>query len=66
MRSGRNFEVPKDVYERAQKNGGRMAPEDQPRFFSESILIGYGLYSCIVREENGKYICSYMIGDSCD
>ena len=66
MRYGKEFEVPKDVYERAKENGGYMTSEDQSRFFSSSILMGYGLYSCIVTEKNNKYVCSYMIGDSCD
>ena len=66
MRYGKDFEVPKEVYERAKAHGGYMAEEDKPQFFSNSILVGYGLYRCIVKEENGKYICSYMTGDSCD
>lgn len=66
MRIGTEFEVTKDVYDRAVKNGGYMASEDERKHFSEAILCGYGLYNCRVREENGKYICSYMTGSSCD
>jgi hypothetical protein len=43
-----------------------MASEDKPKYFSDAILIGYGLYGCMVREEGGRYLCSYMIGSSCD
>lgn len=66
MVRGEEFEVTKEVYERAQQNRGYMVSEDQPKYFSASILCGYGLYGCRVREENGKYICSWMRGSSCD
>lgn len=66
MRAGKEFEVPKEVYDRAAANGGYMVGVDKSNYFSDSILVGYGLYSCKIREEGGKYICSYMIGDSCD
>lgn len=66
MRRGTDFEVSKEVYERSQQHGGYMAEEDKAELFSVSILCGYGLYNCRVREEDGKYICSYWTGDSCD
>ena len=66
MRRGKDFEVSKEVYDRAQLNRGYMAKEDKEALFSESIRYGYGLYGCVVREKDGKYICSYEIGDSCD
>ena len=73
MRYGRDFEVSKEVYERAKANSPDktrgsfyMTEADKKELFSESIRFGYGLYNCQVREENGKYICSYMTGDSCD
>lgn len=73
MRKGKDFEVSKEEFERAKaqsKNKDRdsfyMTSEDCRKNFSESILCGYGLYDCQIREENGKYICSYWIGDSCD
>ena len=73
MRYGHDFEVSKEVYERAKanspdKNGSSfyMTQADKEELFSESIRFGYGLYNCQVREANGKYICSYMMGDSCD
>jgi len=66
MRKGKEFEVSKEEYERAKVNGGYMSGEDIKNHFSDSILCGYGLYDCQIREENGKYICSYWTGDSCD
>lgn len=66
MRKGTEFEVSKDVYERAVKDRGYMATEDRLKYFDESILCGYGLYDCKVRQEGDKYICSYMTGSTCD
>lgn len=66
MRRGKDFEVTKDVYERAKANRGYMDSDDRPKYFDGSILNGYGLYDCKVREENGKYICSWWCGSSCD
>lgn len=76
MRKGTDFEVSKDVYDRAVANyvgkdkplngAYYMAKQDQEKLFSEAIRWGYGLYSCMVREEDGKYICSYWTGDTCD
>ena len=66
MRRGTEFEVTKDVYERAAKNRGYMHDDDREKYFSEDVICGYGLYDCKVREQDGKYICSYMTGSSCD
>ena len=66
MIRGKDFEVTKDVYERAKANRGYMAKEDEEALFSESIRYGYGLYCCVVKEKDGKYICSYEMGSSCD
>lgn len=66
MQQGKEFEVSKDVYERALTRGGYMCEEDRQELFPVSILWGYGLYDCRVREKDGKYICSYKTGDSCD
>ena len=74
MRAGTPFEVSKEVYDRAkEKCKGRecggyywMTSQDQCDLFSESILCGYGLYNCRVHEEDGKYICTYETGSSCD
>lgn len=73
MIKGKEFEVSKEVYERAKahsvpKSNGiyYMTDEDQRALFDVSILCGYGLYSCMVRKEGDKYICSYYTGSSCD
>ena len=72
MTSGKPFEVSKEVFERAKARGQRgggyyyMTTEDQRAHFSDSILMGYGLYNCMVHEEDGKYICTWDCGDSCD
>ena len=74
MVKGTDFEVSKEVFERAKANcskktrndGYYMAESDKKELFDESIRWGYGLYDCQVREENGKYICSWWRGSSCD
>lgn len=73
MRVGKPFEVSKEVYERAKANCKNkdaksfyMAMSDREKLFSETIRWGYGLYECKVHEEDGKYICTYMTGSSCD
>lgn len=73
MRKGTDFEVSKEVYDRAKAQSKNqegkcfyMTESDKEKLFSESVRWGYGLYSCMVREEDGKYICSYWTGDSCD
>ena len=74
MVRGNDFEVPKEVYDRAKaqyigkepQSSYYMTPEDQMEWFSTSIRCGYGLYNCKVREDNGKYICTWWRGDSCD
>lgn len=73
MRRGTPFEVSKEMFERAKANSVNkdaksyyMAPEDQEKQFSEAIRWGYGLYDCRIYEEDGKYICHWSMGDSCD
>ena len=73
MIKGKEFEVSKEEFERAKANAKDktrtsfyMTAEDCRKHFSESVLYGYGLYDCQIREENGKYICSYWTGNSCD
>lgn len=70
---GKPFEVTKEVYDRAKENcknraDGRvyMMSEDRAKYFNASILCGYGLYDCQLHEEDGKYICTWMHGSSCD
>lgn len=74
MVKGQDFEVTKEEFERAKEahpgcngsNGYYMAEEDVKKRFDASIRWGYGLYDCRIREESGKYICSWWRGDSCD
>lgn len=73
MKKGTDFEVSKEVFERAKANSINqegstfyLTDSDISELFSASVFCGYGLYDCVVREEDGKYICSYWIGDSCD
>lgn len=73
MQRGTPFQVKKDVYERAKAQSANketkyfyMTAEDEADLFPEWIRFGYGLYSCMVHEEDGKYICTYMTGSTCD
>ena len=73
MTKGTPFEVPKEVFDRAKaqarnKNGKYfyMTGEDERKYFSDAERIGYGLYGCMVCEEDGKYMCHYSLGSSCD
>lgn len=71
---GKPFEVSREVYERARANtiepekrtAYYMAEEDEEKLFPVSIRCGYGLYDCKVYEKDGKYICTWMRGSSCD
>lgn len=75
---GTPFEVSKEVYDRAKAmyaDEGRNTPydgyyymtvEDRIELFDVTIRLGYGLYNCRVHEEDGKYICTWMRGGSCD
>ena len=73
MRKGNDFEVSKEVYERAKEGHPNqnlkyyyMADKDKNELFDVSILCGYGLYGCMVYEEDGKYWCTYETGSTCD
>lgn len=66
MVRGNDFEVSKEVFDRAQANRGYMAGEDIRELFDDSILCGYGLYDCRVKQDGDKYICTWWHGSSCD
>ena len=73
MKEGKPFEVSKEVFDRAVANTVKtekkyfcMAQQDKEELFSERIRLGYGLYSCYVHEVDGKYICTWEHGESCD
>lgn len=60
------FEISKEVYDRAQKNRSYIASEDMGKLFTVSQLCGYGVYGARAFEKDGKYLCAYNIGSSCD
>lgn len=66
MVEGAPFEVSKEVYDRAKANHDYMVDQDTEELFTETVRFGYGLYDCKVHEINGKYICTWMRGSSCD
>ena len=72
MIKGTPFEVSKEVFERAKAKSGvekqsyYVTGEDMKQLFSEAELIGYGVYGCVVRKEDDKYMVHYSLGSSCD
>lgn len=73
MRQGTPFEVEKEVFDRAKAQSRNkdakyfyMTEADKVKIFPVWERCGYGVYSCMVHEEDGKYICTYETGDSCD
>ena len=60
------FEISNEVFDRAQKNRGYIAPEDKNKLFTETQLCGYGVYGAMAFEKDGKYLCAYSMGSSCD
>mgnify|MGYP006967381421 FL=1 len=73
MRQGTPFEVEKEVFDRSKAQSRNkdakyfyMTEADKVKLFPVWERCGYGVYSCMVHEEDGKYICTYETGDSCD
>ena len=66
MTTGHKIEITKDIYDRAMKNRGYITSDNEPKLFTEAQLCGYGVYSAMAYEEDGKYFCSYSMGSSCD
>lgn len=64
LETGRLTEA--DYKERINRKWFYMTTEDEMIYFSESLRWGYGIYSVIVSEKDGKYICTWERGDSCD
>lgn len=63
----RTIEIPKDVYDRAQKRNGLLAKEDETTaLFSIYELYGAGIYYNHCYEKDGKYYCRYNIGENAD
>ena len=60
-------EITREQYERAISNYGFIADVDLHDVFTESEIYGYGIYYARAYiGVNGKYICSYSRGSSCD
>lgn len=59
-------EISKDIYDRSQQHNGFIAAEDTNKVWSDSELIGYGVYGDQTYEKDGKYYVSFEMGDSCD
>ena len=59
--------ITEEQYKEAEKSSSfYMTDEDEMIYFSESLRWGYGIYSVFVSEKDGKYICTWERGDSCD
>lgn len=58
--------ITKEQFKRAMENGGYIDDQDMTSIFNEAERLGYGIYSPIVREENGKYYVDYYRGETCD
>ncbi len=58
--------ISKEVYDRAQANGGVITQEDKEALFDSSMLYGYGVYGARAIYADGEYLCEYSSGDSCD
>lgn len=60
--------ITKEQYEEVishNKNGWVLGADEQ-MFFTEALLIGYGVYSARVYKRNGEYFLDYTVGSSCD
>lgn len=53
-------EITKEQYERATQE------HDARGIFTDSEVMGYGVYGTKYAEENGKYYVTYSLGSSCD
>lgn len=60
-------EITKEMYDRAGgADGKQLKDADMDTVFSIMELCGYGIYNARVFLEDGKYICRYQRGDSCN
>lgn len=57
-------EISKEIYDRSER--GYLKGPDYQKVFSQSELMGYGVYNDKVYEEDGKYYISFELGSSCD
>jgi len=69
MKRGLTKEISKEIYDNCKvfASGVRaLSDEDTKKVFSQSELLGYGIYNAYVHEKDGKYFIKYDQGDSCD
>ena len=60
-------DITEEQYKESEKRSFfYMTDEDERELFSEALRWGYGLYDVFVSEKDGKYICTWERGDSCD
>lgn len=57
-------EITKEIYDNAGGDGKPL--RNWKDVFSDTEVMGYGIYHPTVYEENGKYYCRFYMGDSCD
>lgn len=63
------MKITKEDYDEIMKesNGsGHVPGKMESRFFSDSVIFGYGLYGTKAYEKDGEHFIDYKIGDSCD
>ena len=63
------IEITKEQFEEimeASDNRGFVPAQLETKYFSISVLCGYGLYGDKVFKKDGKYYLWYKTGDSCD
>ena len=61
--------ITKEEYEEIMtesKGTGNVPTKLESKYFSESVIYGYGLYGARVYEKDGEYFMDYKTGDSCD
>lgn len=59
-------EITKEQYENALSNNMYITESDKYDIFSDSERLGYGVYSPIAHEADGRYYVWFHLGDSCD
>lgn len=59
-------EISKEVYERSLACHHMITIADYNEVFSESEIIGYGLYGNRTYKDGDKYYVQYQTGTSCD
>lgn len=59
-------EITKEQYDRAIGHRGHIAGEDYEDIFTKAELCGYGVYSAMAYERDGKYYVGFCLGSSCD